>query len=142
MSFDQEWVSVRSASTATVSTRLNQVEPSGGGGGGGSTDLSVSQDKLGALGSAAHKLHGHLSGDGKHADASTTEAATTMTVNGFQTGAAITTVQKTWTSQLKTLLDACAHISNHLDYSSASHANEEKDIETAFRTSQITEFLK
>ncbi|MEU0986627.1 hypothetical protein [Streptomyces sp. NPDC005953] len=142
MSFDQEWVSTRSASTVNVSMRLNQVESSGGGGGGGGADLGVSQDQLGALGSAAFKLHGQLSADGKHAEASTTEAGTTMTVNGFQTGAAIGTVQKTWTSQLKTLLDACAHISNHLDYTSASHVNEEKDIQTAFRTSQITEFLK
>ncbi|SED27574.1 hypothetical protein [Streptomyces sp. TLI_105] len=104
--------------------RLNQVAPEPGGGGGGGADLSVDQDKLGAIGSAAYALHGRLVKDGNHARTSTTEAGTALAGHGFLTGSALTTVQETWSSQLNTLLDACADISNHLDYSAASHAEE------------------
>lgn len=141
MSFDTEWSSVRTESTSNVSTRLNQL-PTQGGGGSGTADLGVNQDKLGAIGSAAYALHGRLNTTGKHANASTSEAATMMTANGFRTGAAMSTVHETWGSQLKTLLDACANISNHLDYSAASHAKDEKDIAASLSTSKINDYLK
>ncbi|MFD3335446.1 hypothetical protein ACFWV1_22750 [Streptomyces sp. NPDC058700] len=146
MSFDQEWASARSTSTSgstdTVGMRLNQVAPDPGGGGGGNADLSVDQDKLGAIGSAAYALHGRLVKDGNHARTNTTEAASGLSSHGFLTGSAMSTVQETWSSQLNTLLDACANISNHLDYSAASHAKEEADIKAAFSASKINEYLK
>lgn len=141
MSFDTEWSSVRSESTANVSMRLNQL-PAEAGGGSSTADLSANQDKLGAIGNAAFLLHGRLNTTGKKANASTSEAATMMTVNGFRTGAAMATVRETWGSQLQTLLDACANISNHLDYSAASHAQDEKDIAASLSTSKINEYLK
>ncbi|MEU5215728.1 hypothetical protein AB0G79_05940 [Streptomyces sp. NPDC020807] len=142
MSFEEEWASVRTTSTANVSMRLNQVAPDSGGGGGGSADLSVDQDKLGEIGSAAYALHGRLVKDGNHARTSTTEAATGLSTNGFRTGSAMSTVQETWGSQLNTLADACANISNHLDYSAASHAKEEEDIRASLAASKINEYLK
>ncbi|MEU6882642.1 hypothetical protein [Streptomyces sp. NPDC046712] len=141
MSFENEWASVRSNSTSAVSMRLNQV-PADPGGGSSTADLSVNQDKLGAIGSAAYALHGRLVKDGNHARTNTTEAATGMSTSGFRTGAAMATVQETWSSQLSTLLDACANISNHLDYSAASHAKEEADIQAALAASKINEYLK
>ncbi|MFE0640406.1 hypothetical protein ACFW2Y_02070 [Streptomyces sp. NPDC058877] len=123
-----------------MSTRLNQVAPEPGGGG-GNADLSVDQDKLGAIGTAAYGLHGRLVKDGNHARTTTTEAATGMSSHGFRTGAAMSTVQETWNSQLNTLLDACANISNHLDYSAASHAREEADIQAALTASKINEYF-
>ncbi|WP_225801549.1 hypothetical protein [Streptomyces sp. NK15101] len=141
MSFEQEWASVRSTATANVDMRLNQVAPEPGGGG-GSADLSVDQDKLGAIGSAAYALHGRLVKDGNHARANTTEAATHLKGHDFLTGSAMAAVQETWDSQLKTLLDACANISNHLDYSAASHAKEEEDIKAALAASKIDEYFK
>ncbi|MFB7269895.1 hypothetical protein [Streptomyces sp. NPDC056244] len=143
MSFDEEWASARTDATAETSSdmRLNRV-PDEGSGGGSSADLSVNQDKLGEIGSAAYALHGRLRSDGGHARASTSEAATMMTVNSFQTGAAMRTVHDTWDSQLNTLLDACANISNHLDYSAASHAREEEEITAALAVSAINEYLK
>ncbi|MFC9388972.1 hypothetical protein [Streptomyces venezuelae] len=141
MSFDKEWASVRTASTAEVSMRLNQVAPEPGTGG-GNADLGVDQDKLGAIGGAAYALHGRLVKDGNHARTSTTEAATGLSSHGFLTGSAMSTVQETWSSQLSTLLDACANISNHLDYSAASHAKEEADITAALAASAINEYLK
>ncbi|MFC5801582.1 hypothetical protein [Streptomyces formicae] len=141
MSFDQEWASARSTATAGVSMRLNQVAPEPGGGI-SSADLGVNQDKLGAIGSAAYALHGRLLKDGNHAQASTSESATTMSANGFRTGSAMSTVHETWGSQLKMLLNACANISNHLDYSAASHAKEEDDIKASLSASKIDEYLK
>lgn len=140
MSFEEEWASARSASTSGVSMRLNQVAPESGGS--GNADLSVDQDKLGAIGSAAYALHGRLAKDGKHAEASTGEAATQLSGHGFLTGSAMSTVQRTWSSQLSTLLDACANISNHLDYSAASHAKEEQDIKAALAASRIDQYFK
>ncbi|CAM5283716.1 hypothetical protein STANM309S_06661 [Streptomyces tanashiensis] len=67
MSFEEEWASVRSTSTANVSMRLNQVAPEPGAAAGNAT--GVDQDKLGAIGSAAYALHGRLAKDGNHAHA-------------------------------------------------------------------------
>ncbi|MFI8963718.1 hypothetical protein ACIGO8_16575 [Streptomyces sp. NPDC053493] len=125
MSFDQEWASARTAGAK-----------------GAVADLSVDQDRLGALGSAAYALHGRLTKDGNHAGAETAVAGADLTRNGFRTGAALIAVHEAWGSQLRTLLDACAHISNHLDYSAASHAREEEDIRTALAVSQIDRYLK
>ncbi|MEE1752255.1 hypothetical protein [Streptomyces sp. SP18CS02] len=141
MSFEEEWASARTAKDAGVGMRLNRSD-NGPAGGSGNPDLSVSQDRLGAIGSAAYTLHGRLKADGGHARASTFDAATMMTVNGFRTGAAMATVQETWNSQLNTLLDACANISNQLDYSAASHAKEEEDIKTSFAASKIDQYLR
>ncbi|MER8044233.1 hypothetical protein [Streptomyces sp. NPDC094032] len=140
MSFEQEWATARSTAGNPVSMRLNQLPD--GPGSSGNADLSVDQDKLGAIGSAAYALHGRLVKDGNHARTQTTEAATGLSGNGFRTGSAMVTVQETWGSQLGTLLDACANISNHLDYSAASHAKEEADIKAALTASKISEYLK
>ncbi|MEU8619202.1 hypothetical protein [Streptomyces sp. NPDC048623] len=143
MSFDEEWAAARSAAASRVSMRLNRLsaEPGGGGGGGGA-DLQVRQDHLGAIGHAAYQLRGRLVKDGNHARTDTTDAAAGLSVNGFRTGAALTTVQETWASQLGTLLDACAHISNHLDHSAAAHAKDDEDIAAALTVSRISEYFK
>ncbi|MFJ9829397.1 hypothetical protein ACIRSU_34215 [Streptomyces sp. NPDC101160] len=140
MSFDEEWAAERSAAAARVSMRLNQA-PAGPVGGGGA-DLKVRQDHLGAIGHAAYELHGRLLKDGKHAGSDTAEAAGGLSRNGFRTGSAMAEVQETWSSQLSTLLDACAHISNHLDYSAAAHAKDDDEIRTALAVSKISEYFK
>lgn len=53
--------------------------------------------------------------------------------HGFDTGAALTEVIGTWETQVKTLLQACAHISNHLDYTKASKKADDEWIETQLR---------
>ncbi|MFI1810114.1 hypothetical protein ACH414_07205 [Streptomyces sp. NPDC020422] len=142
MSFEQEWATARSTAGAPVGMRLNQAPAAPGGGRGSQADLGVDQDKLGAIGSAAYALHGRLAKDGNHARTHTAEAATGLKANGFRTGSAMAEVHTTWSSQLATLLDACANISNHLDYSAASHAKEEEDIRAALAASKINEYLK
>ncbi|MEV6328297.1 hypothetical protein [Streptomyces sp. NPDC051909] len=142
MSFDEEWAAARSAAADRVGMRLNQAAPGSGGSGGGGADLAVRQGHLGAIGHAAYELHGRLARDGHHARTDTSEAAAGLSRNGFRTGAALTAVQETWASQLGTLLDACAHISNHLDHSAAAHAKDDEEIRTALAVSRISEYFK
>jgi hypothetical protein len=121
--------------------RLNQTDPStggpGGSGGAGKADLKVASDELGAIGSDAYEIRTRLSKDGDHARPATFDASIALTNGNFDSGAALLQVHDRWNSQLLTLLDACAHISNHLDYSAASHAEEEADIATALSVSKI-----
>ncbi|MFI1400839.1 hypothetical protein [Streptomyces sp. NPDC020681] len=139
MSFDEEWASARA--DASVSMRLNQLADPGGGGGGG-TDLTVSRDDLGAIGSDAYKLYNRLADDGDHARQTTHDASIALLNANYETGTALLKVNGVWADQLKTLMDACANISNHLDYSAASHKNEEDDIIVSLQASKINEYFK
>ncbi|MFD3939954.1 hypothetical protein ACFWSF_20825 [Streptomyces sp. NPDC058611] len=139
MSFDEEWSAARATATASVAMRLNQVAPDPGGGGG---DLEVNQDHIGAIGSEAYKLHTRLQTDGKHAATATTEAAGALTKENFASGAALSKAQTTWESQVKTLVSACANISNGLNYSLSSHAKDEQQLHADFTSSALNEYLK
>lgn len=141
MSFDEEWSAARSAAAAAnVSTRLNSAPAAPGPG--VSADLELNQDHIGEVGSEAYELHTRLSADGKHAAASTTEAAGALTREGFASGAALLKVNTRWESQLKTLVAACANISNGLNYSLSSHAKEEQQLHADFTASKIDQLLK
>ncbi|MET9606038.1 hypothetical protein ABZZ17_13340 [Streptomyces sp. NPDC006512] len=136
MSFDEEW----SAARATASMRLNQAPA--GAGSAGRPDLELNQDHIGAVGSEAHKLHSRLQTDGEHAATATAEAAGALTREGFASGAALARAGTRWESQVKTLVAACAQISNGLNYSLASHSRDEQQLYAAFTTSKIDEYLR
>lgn len=129
MSFDEEWGALKAA----AAMRLNQVGGSGGSGPKGSADYVVNDDELGGIGSAAFKLFNGLEPTGKHAKAASETAGTSLKGDGFDSGAAFTEVIETWDKQVKTLLQACAHISNHLDYTKASRKKDDEWIETQLR---------
>ncbi|WP_455360541.1 hypothetical protein [Streptomyces sp. SYSU K21746] len=141
MSFDEEWSSARTSATANTSMRLNRADD-GPSGSAGNADLSVNQDDLGAIGSEAYQLYQRLTRDGDHARPATFDASIALTNMSFQSGSALLKVHDRWNTQLRTLLDACANISNHLDYSKASHAKEENDIVAAMSASKIDEHFK
>ncbi|MFD4867219.1 hypothetical protein [Streptomyces sp. NPDC058412] len=141
MSFDKEWSAARATATANVSMRLNQV-PADPGGGGAGGDLELNQDHIGAVGSDAYKLHTRLQTDGKHAATATSEAAGALTKEGFASGAALLKAHGLWESQVKTLVAACANISNGLNYSLASHAKDEQQLHADFTASAIDKYLK
>ncbi|MEW2138998.1 hypothetical protein AB0892_20800 [Streptomyces sp. NPDC005409] len=141
MSFDEEWSAARATAAAHVSMRLNQA-PADPGGGGGGGDLELNQDHIGAIGSEAYKLHSRLQTDGKHAATSTAEAAGALTKENFASGAALLKVNTTWESQVKTLVAACANISNGLNYSLSSHAKDEQQLHADFTASAIDTYLK
>ncbi|KOG49648.1 hypothetical protein ADK75_19195 [Streptomyces virginiae] len=140
MSFDEEWSAARATATAGVTMRLNQVPADPGGGGGG--DLELNQDHIGAIGSEAYRLHARLQADGKHAATATAEAAGALTTEGFVSGAALLKVNSAWESQVKTLVAACANISNGLNYSLASHAKDEQQLQADFTASAVDKCLK
>ncbi|MEU6812571.1 hypothetical protein ABZ920_27060 [Streptomyces sp. NPDC046831] len=131
----EEWETLKAQAADRRSThmRLNQLEPGGGGGGG---DLVVHQDDLGAVGHEAYILWEGLrkdadiagAGAGKDGAGSTMQAAANLKSHGFDTGGALETTVDVWTSQVKSVLQACAHISNHLDYSKKLHAQDDAQI--------------
>ncbi|MER7465505.1 hypothetical protein [Streptomyces sp. NPDC097981] len=139
MSFDEEWFTARATAAANVSMRLNHVPADPGGGSG---DLELNQDHIGAIGSEAYKLHSRLQTDGKHAATASAEAAGALTKESFASGAALAKVNATWESQVKTLVAACANISNGLNYSLSSHAKDEQQLHADFTASAIDKYLK
>ncbi|GHF10658.1 hypothetical protein GCM10017776_30510 [Streptomyces griseoluteus] len=142
VAFEQEWAEVRAAASKRTAVQLNSV-PAEGGGGGGGYDLVVNRDDLGAIGSDAYDLLGRMGKEGDIARASTFDAATALTNGNFVSGSAVLKVHDFWQTHLKTLLDACAQISNHLDYSKARHAKDEvKIVGDLAQISALTDYMK
>ncbi|MBT2449286.1 hypothetical protein J7F03_19745 [Streptomyces sp. ISL-43] len=140
MSFDEEWSAARTAAAANAAMRLDHV-PAAPGPGGGRGDLELDQDHIGEVGSEAYTLHTRLSTDGKHAATATAEAAGALTRENFASGAALLKVNTRWESRLKTLVAACANISNGLNYSLSSHSKEEQQLHADFTSSKIDRLL-
>lgn len=135
VSFDQEWAELK----AKARMRLNSVdsgEPSPDG-----ADLVVKYDDMGEIGHAAFLLHQHLSSAGKHAQSQTRAAAKSLKSDGFDMGDALAKAGKGWQGQLQVLLDACAQISNHLDYSVKSSKQEDRFVAAQMKVSKISEYL-
>jgi hypothetical protein len=142
MTFEEEWAELRAAAAERTAMRINSV-PADGGGGGGGRDLVVSRDDLGAIGNDAYDLLGRLAKEGDIARSSTFDAATALTNGNFVSGSGVLKVHDRWQTHLKTLLDACAQISNHLDYSKAQHAKDEAKVEGDLkRISVLTDYMK
>lgn len=104
--------------------QINSAQAEGGGGA-SAPDLVVNRDDLGAIGNDAYDLRTRLSKDGDHARPATFAAAIALTNGNFASGSAVLKVHDFWQKHLKTLLDSCAHISNHLDYTKAQHAKDD-----------------
>ncbi|MEV2243583.1 hypothetical protein [Streptomyces sp. NPDC049970] len=129
MTFDAEWAALRAESTQRVDMRLNSTPADGGGSSGpSSADLAVNQDNIGAIGHDAYGLRTRLSKEGDHARPSTFDAAIALTNGNFSSGSALLKVHDRWNTHMKTLLDACAQISNHLDYTKAAHSKDDVQI--------------
>ncbi|MEU5161835.1 hypothetical protein AB0G74_19845 [Streptomyces sp. NPDC020875] len=98
----------------------------------------VRQDDLGAVGHEAFVLHGELkkkadiAGTGLDAggSGSTMRAAAGLKSRNLGLGAELESTVGIWTSQVKHVLQACAHISNHLDFSKKLHARDDAKIAT------------
>jgi hypothetical protein len=158
MAWDEwEQLKAQAAGRGQTRMRLNHVPPDGAGGR-GSGDLVVYQDDLGAVGHEANMLYDHVkgqadiaaAGSGNGSTGSTMQAAATLKSHGFQTGSALETTVEMWTSQVKAVLQACAHISDHLDYTQKRHAEDDAKIGAVLRgrdgsatsVSQLNEYFK
>ncbi|MFB7029712.1 MULTISPECIES: hypothetical protein [unclassified Streptomyces] len=143
MSWD-EWEKLKSDAVERQSSqmRLNGLDGNGGTSA-GPGDLVVNRDDLGAIGHEAYLLYGRLSRDGDHARPSTFDASLALTNGNFTSGSELLKVHDRWNSQLRTLLDACARISNHLDHTKSTHAKNDADIGgQLLSTSKIDEYFK
>lgn len=154
-----EWEQLKAeaAEKHPARTQLNHLATAGGGGDGGE-DLVVNQDDLGAVGHEAYILYGHLqkkadiagAGADKSGAGSTMQAGAALKSHGFETGAALETTVDVWTTQVKSVLQACAHISNHLDYSRKRHAEDDAHLGAVLRrvdgtaesVSKLNEYFK
>lgn len=152
-----EWEQLKADAARRGSTgmRLNQLAAEGGGGAG---ELVVNQDDLGAVGHDAFTLYEDLhagtdiagAGMNKDGAGSTMQAAASLKSHGFQMGGALELTVEVWTSQAKTVLQACAHISNHLDFSKKLHAEDDARISAVLRSwdgsalsaSEISKYFK
>ncbi|MFI2291369.1 hypothetical protein [Streptomyces niveus] len=121
-----EWdqLKTEAAGRQAASMQLNRVPddpgtPAPGG------DLRVGQQDLAAVGDAAFRLFDGLGKNGRDAWSISQTAAKDLSTQGYALGGALDHVQERWEKQLKTLLDACAHISNHMDFTQNAHAGDE-----------------
>ncbi|PAZ14890.1 hypothetical protein CLM62_16775 [Streptomyces sp. SA15] len=135
MAWDEwEHLKAQAAEKQSAGMQLNQLPADPGrGGGAGAGDLVVNQDDLGAVGHEAFILHDHLSkqadiagaGVNKDGAGSTMQAAASLKSHGFAMGSAMETTVEVWTTQVKSVLQACAHISNHLNFSKKLHSQDD-----------------
>ncbi|CAL9423325.1 hypothetical protein SUDANB106_01918 [Streptomyces sp. enrichment culture] len=138
MSFDDEWNRLVTAAEERKATQMRLNRLDGGGGWGKSADsshgeLTVKQKDLAAIGDAAFRLRERLVKDGDRARASSYAAASALS-RDFEIGSALDYVTTRWRDQLRTLTDACGHISNHLEYSNKAHADNEQHISGLFNS--------
>ncbi|MFD1829262.1 hypothetical protein ACFSJS_06250 [Streptomyces desertarenae] len=137
MTFDEEWNRLVAAAAERKATgmRLNQLDGDGGGSGvaTSSGELKVDQKDLAAVGDAAFGLRERLRKDGEHARESSNSAAAGLK-GDFEIGDALSHVATRWQEQLRSLTDACGHISNHLEYTDKAHANNEQHISGLFNS--------
>ncbi|MFI2206874.1 hypothetical protein ACH47Z_40425 [Streptomyces sp. NPDC020192] len=109
--------------------RLNQL-PDGPGGGSAALpsqtgDLKVTQHDLAKIGSEAHTLYNHLWDKARLSNTSVDSAASDLTTQGFALGAGLQHVSNQWDTQLNSLMDACAQISNHMQVTKKIHAGDD-----------------
>ncbi|WP_424861828.1 hypothetical protein [Streptomyces sp. MMS24-I29] len=140
MTFEDDWARLKSQAQERHSERmrLNTTESASAG---SEADLVVHQDDLGAVGSEAFRIHGELrkrsdiagAGMDKSGAGTTAQAATELQAQNFGAGAELYATLEVWTSQVKTVLQMCAHISNHLDFSKKAHAKDEAEIAASLR---------
>ncbi|NWF28826.1 hypothetical protein HW130_21615 [Streptomyces sp. PKU-EA00015] len=90
-------------------------------------DLQVHQKDLAKIGDHAFKLYNRLWQEARVT--STDGAGTDLDSQGFALGKALQHVSTRWDKQLGSVMDACALISNHMDFTKNAHAGDEIFIE-------------
>ncbi|MZD03532.1 hypothetical protein GTW43_00315 [Streptomyces sp. SID5785] len=125
-----EWQQLKADAAGRQSTRmqLNHVDgeppmPSQTG------DLKVKNGDLSKIGSHAHTLYNQLWDKARVSIPSSDTAAGDLTGQGFALGGGLKHVSNRWDEQLKSLMDACAQISNHMQTTKKVHAGDEHYIQ-------------
>ncbi|WP_432139375.1 hypothetical protein [Streptomyces sp. bgisy154] len=97
--------------------------------------LKAGQSDLASVGKSAHTLYNDLWAKARVAGPSSDSAAADLAKQGFELGGGLQHVSGRWEEQLKSLMDACAHISNHMHFTKKLHAGDDDYI--ARQTSSI-----
>ncbi|WP_329233500.1 hypothetical protein OHB07_27720 [Streptomyces sp. NBC_00111] len=121
-----EWEQLKAEATDKGSTqmRLNKAEP--GGGGGKKGDLAVNQTDLSGVRDEASTLNTRLWKEARVAVPTSESAAGDLSTQGFELGGALRHVSDRWDVQLKSLMDACGHIANHVDLTKFLHNGDDQ----------------
>ena len=123
----EEWEQLKGEALdrRSASMQLNQLAPDGGGGAAPHGDLAASQADLKSVGDAANGLYKDFDQFSDLARVSSMAAAGGLRSEGFLIGGALDHVAERWVDQVRSLLDACTHIYTHLDFTQATHAEDE-----------------
>ncbi|MEV7495164.1 hypothetical protein HFP69_13940 [Streptomyces sp. ARC12] len=117
-----EWEQLKTAAqNRSARMQLNQASAPAGGQG----DLAVDRQDLAAIGDSAFKLFEDLGRHGRDAWSSSQAAAKDLIMQEYELGTGLDVVQKKWEKQVQSLVDACAHISNHMDFTKKAHRGDE-----------------
>lgn len=126
-----EWEQLKASVAGKQPThmQLNQLDPGSGGrpapDPGKYGDLNASETGLAKIGDRAFKLYNRLWKEARVAVPSSDSAATDLTTQGFELGKGLGHVSTRWDEQLASLIDACAHISNHMAVTKKLHKDDE-----------------
>lgn len=133
MTFEEEWTSLVRRQEGADSTGMRLNEAGGGSYGSYAPDLVVRDDELGKIGNQAASLFRQIQKKADEAREETSTAANDLTGQDLAMGAALLAVHDAWNTQTGTVKEACAHISNHLDYTGKLHDRDEDKIRTSMR---------
>lgn len=115
--------------------RLNKAEP--GGGGGKKGDLAVNQTDLSGVRDEASTLNTRLWKEARVAVPTSESAAGDLSTQGFELGGALRHVSDRWDVQLKSLMDACGHIANHVDLTKFLHNGDDQYVRSRVRRRRV-----
>ncbi|MCC9739110.1 hypothetical protein [Streptomyces sp. MNU89] len=90
-------------------------------------DLKAGQTDLAQIGDEAFQLYKRLWDEARPQDAD--PAGPDLDRQGFALGAALKHVSTRWDKQLGSLMDACALISNHMEFSNKVHTEDDTRIQ-------------
>ncbi|GAA0929834.1 hypothetical protein [Streptomyces thermoalcalitolerans] len=128
----EEWESLKAQAAERRSTQMQLNQVDGGDGRYGSPalpdkygDLKVKNTELQKIGKSAHHLYNQLWDKARVALPSSDSAAADLSKQGFALGVGLQHVSNRWEEQLKSLMDACAHISNHMRLTKKLHAGDD-----------------
>ncbi|MFJ4966571.1 hypothetical protein EES43_11955 [Streptomyces sp. ADI96-02] len=121
-----EWEQLKASAAQKQATgmQLNGLPPEDRPNAGGPQgDLRVDQQDLAAIGDKAFTLYNRLWKEARVVSTDTT--ASDLTSQGFELGGALAHVATRWDRQLASVMDACALISNHMDFTKNAHQGDE-----------------
>ncbi|MDK0522636.1 hypothetical protein [Streptomyces sp. ML-6] len=126
-----EWEQLKAdaADRGSTQMQLNKAGPAGSGRKQG--DLVVNHTDLSAVREEASKLHGRLWKEARVAVPISETAASDLTTQGLELGRALQHVADRWDKQLKSLSDACGHISNHMDFTKYVHDGDDQYVRSS-----------